>query len=160
MMIETPRLILRRFQLKDLSQLHFYRNDPLCARYQEWEDTTLDELYQFIQKNQNLSLDDQQIQIALASKIDDQLIGDIFIAKKGRTITLGFTTSPIFQRQGYMFEALTAFLPYLRKRYPQSAIICLVHPGNLASEKLLAKLHFEKETYIPDFNSNVFSLPK
>lgn len=32
MIIETDRLILRPFQLKDLSHLHLYRNDPLCAR--------------------------------------------------------------------------------------------------------------------------------
>lgn len=160
MFIQAPRLILRRFQLKDLSQLHFYRNDPLCAKYQEWEDTTLDELNLFIQKNRTRSLEDQQIQIALATKANDQLIGDIFVAKKGRTITLGFTISPRFQRQGYMFEALTAFIPYLHAKYPKSDILCLVHPGNIASEGLLKKLHFKKETYIKDFNSNVFVMQK
>ncbi|MHC5268750.1 GNAT family N-acetyltransferase [Enterococcus sp. LJL98] len=160
MILETARLVLRRFQLKDLSQLHFYRNDPLCARYQEWEDTTLDELHLFIQRNQTRSLKDQQIQVAIATKEDDQLIGDLFVAKKGRTITLGFTTSPEFQRQGYMFEALSTFLPYLQTKYPQAEILCLVHPGNLASERLLAKLHFEKERYLAAFHSNVFILKK
>lgn len=160
MIIETARLVLRQFQLKDLSQLHFYRNNPLCTRYQEWEDTTLDELDLFIQENMTRSLNDQQIQLAIASKKDDQLIGDIFVAKKGKTITLGFTTSPPYQRQGYMFEALTTFIPYLQKQFPLSDIICLVHPGNIASEHLLYKLHFEKEEYIPEFNSNIFTIKK
>lgn len=160
MIIETDRLTLRPFQLKDLSHLHLYRNDPLCARYQTWENTTIEELKFFIKENMTRSLDDQQIQIALAAKETDQLIGDIFIAKKGHTITLGFTTSPPHQRKGYMLEALTAFIPYLQKRFPSSEIICLVHPGNHASEQLLKKLHFIKEEYIESFNSDVFVLKK
>lgn len=160
MIIKTPRLILRQFQLKDLSQLHFYRNDPLCAQYQEWENTTLDELDLFIHENMTRSLNDQQIQLAIASKKDDQLIGDLFVAKKGRSITLGFTTSPPFQRQGYMLEALTAFIPYLQSQFPLADIICLVHPGNIASERLLSKLHFVKEEYIEEFNSNIFTIKK
>ena len=145
MIIETDRLILRPFQLKDLSHLHLYRNDPLCARYQAWENTTIEELKFFIKENMTRSLDDQQIQIALAAKETDQLIGDIFIAKKGHTITLGFTTSPPHQRKGYMLEALTAFIPYLQKRFPSSEIICLVHPGNHASEQLLKNFTLSKK---------------
>ncbi len=158
MMIDTPRLTLRQFQLKDLSSLHYYRNHPVCTKFQNWDDTTLEELDLFIKSNMQRSIQDQQMQIALARKETDELVGDIFLAKKGRTITLGFTTSPQFQRQGYMFEALSHFIPYLQDLFPVAEFICLIHPGNIASERLVAKLHFEKEGYIGEFDSNVFVL--
>lgn len=158
MMIDTPRLTLRQFQLKDLSSLHYYRNHPVCKKFQNWEDTTLEKLDVFIKSNMQRSVHDQQMQIALALKETNELVGDIFLAKKGKTITLGFTTSPHFQRQGYMFEALSHFIPYLQDLFPVSDIICLIHPGNIASEHLVAKLHFEKEGYIDEFDSNVFVL--
>lgn len=123
MMIDTPRLTLRQFQLKDLSSLHYYRNHPVCKKFQNWEDTTLEELDVFIKSNMQRSVRDQQMQIALALKETNELVGDIFLAKKGKTITLGFTTSPHFQRQGYMFEALSHFIPYLQDLFPISNVL-------------------------------------
>lgn len=57
-----------------------------------------------------------------------------------------------------MFEALSHFIPYLQDLFPVAEFICLIHPGNIASERLVAKLHFEKEGYIGEFDSNVFVL--
>ena len=35
--LETPRLILRRFENRDLGPFYRYRNDPEVARYQGWD---------------------------------------------------------------------------------------------------------------------------
>ena len=48
--LETPRLIIRRFQDKDLAAFVDYRNDPEVARYQSWDSISAPRAQSFIQE--------------------------------------------------------------------------------------------------------------
>ena len=48
--LETPRLIIRRFQDRDLAAFVEYRNDPEVARYQGWNSISRPQAQSFIQE--------------------------------------------------------------------------------------------------------------
>ncbi|BCN29956.1 acetyltransferase [Anaeromicropila herbilytica] len=155
-MLYTSRLHLRKFKVKDIDELYKYRNNQECAKYQEWEDTSREYLTQFIEDNKLKQIEDDEIQLAIALKDTDELVGDVYIAKKGKTITLGFTTSPTYQRKGYMYEMLHELISYLWRIYSDYEICGLVHPENDASMRLMEKLGFHKEELIEEWNSQVY----
>lgn len=156
MILETKRLRLRAIELKDHEVLFETRNDPSCAKYQEWEKTSEADLLQFIRDNESRTIGDDQVQLALALRTDDVMIGDLFLAKKDKTLTLGFTLATPHQHQGYMTEALQCFILYLQSRFPDCELCALVHPENTASVSLLERLHFTKAEYIEEFHSQVY----
>lgn len=155
-MLYTKRLHIRNFKSDDLQRLFEYRNNKECRKYQEWKDTSKECLKNFIEINSKRDLSYDEIQYAIALKETDELVGDLYIAKKRKTITLGFTISPSFQRKGYMSEVLTALVPFLFQKYNDYEICCLVHPKNIASNNLMKKLNFIKEEYIEKWNSYVY----
>lgn len=152
----TERLHLRNFRLDDLEHLFEYRNNKECGKYQEWKDTSKEYLKKLIETNFDRDLNNDEMQFAIALKRTDKLIGDLYISKKEKTISLGFTISPYFQRKGYIFELLTSLIPFLFQKYDDYEICCLVHPENIASKSLVDKLNFVKEEYIEKWNSYVY----
>lgn len=152
-------VILRKFQDFDLENLHDYRNDSSCSQYQRWEETTGADLEYWIDVQKNRDLDkDKSISLAIAHDQTNKLIGDIYLAIKDQTITLGYTISPKFQRQGYAYHILSNLIPQLFNRYEGYEIVCLIHPDNIASRKLIEKLSFEDEGYVPQIESQIYSL--
>ena len=53
--------------------------------------------------------------------------------------------------QGYMYEALSCLLPELSQTCHVKRIEAMVLPENLASIRLLERLHFIKEGYLHSF---------
>lgn len=155
-MLHTKRLHLRNLKIDDLDSLYEYRNDPVCKTYQSWNDTSKKYLEKFILKNKNTNFKDNEIQLAIALKETDKIIGDLYFSKNDKTITLGYTISPIYHRKGYMYELLSTLIPYLFEIFKDYEIVCLVHPNNFASIKLLEKLEFKKEEYSKKINSFIY----
>lgn len=154
MLLQTSRLILRPFQLQDYSHLHAHH--PLTIEPHSNHETTLfDELDLFLSEARKDTLE-KQMQIALVLKEKQDLIGDITVTYRNQSLALSFATLPEFQRQGYMHEALTLFLPYLESRYPTLNIVCLVPKSNLISQQLLKNLHFEQTQYVSDFDCHLY----
>ena len=50
MLLQTQRLYLRNLQPKDLDAVYAYRNDPECAKYQRWEDTSREKIASFLDR--------------------------------------------------------------------------------------------------------------
>lgn len=73
-----------------------------------------------------------------------------------KTISMGYTISYQHHRKGYAFEALTALIGELHKRYQDYEFICMVDPENLASIKLLEKLEYSYLAYDAKCNSKIF----
>lgn len=155
-MFYTERLKLRNFKPDDIKTLFEYRNDPKCGTFQTWDDTTQAYLEMLIETNSNRDLTNCEGHYAITINETDELIGDFYISKKGQTISLGFTISPLFQRKGFMYELLDAFIPHLLQNHSDCEICCLVHPENRASQHLMKKLNFSKEEFIEKWNSDVF----
>lgn len=154
----SQRLLIRNFKETDLDTFYYYRNDTECSKYQHWNNTSKEYLRDFIQLQQNRTLKDGDIQLAIALNDNNELIGDLYIAIKGKTITLGYTISPNHQRKGYAYEILSSLIPLLLKQYNEFEIVCLVHPDNTPSIKLLEKLNFTNEGYEAQLDSLIFSI--
>lgn len=157
--LETARLRLRSFDMKDLDELFAYRNDERCARFQRWstKDTQREALAEVIRKCAACSL--QKVgkqQYAIALKENDALVGDVTVFLENPTITLGYTVSPKYQRRGYAFELLSALAEKLHELYSERELICLVEPENIASCNLLKKLGFEDLGYAEKISSQIY----
>lgn len=156
--IETDRLILRKFEEKDIYILHSYRNNETCKKYQRWDNTTKEYLKNFIKEEELKTIKDDRLQLAIAHKENDDLVGDIFIAFRGKCITIGYTIDYRYHRNGYAYEIIKTLITYLFDNFKGYEIVGLVHPDNEASKKLLEKLNFYNEGYVEKLNSLVYSL--
>lgn len=114
----TPRLILRRFVDEDWEPLASYRDDPEVARYQSWEHCTPAEAKAIIQanKHQPFAMPGDWIQVAIALRSPDTLVGDLAIKLQGgdpRQAIIGYTIARAHQRKRYASEALSALFDHL-----------------------------------------------
>lgn len=157
--LKSENLALRNLCKDDLDTLFEYRNDENCAKYQRWEDTSLEYLRKLIDTNEEKSiLEEKNLQLGIALLSDNELIGDMFVAFKDKTITLGYTISPKYQRRGYAYEILKALIEYIFYNFEGYEIVCLVHPDNEPSKRLLKKLEFKNEGYAEKIDSIVYVL--
>jgi len=156
--IETDRLILRNFKEEDINILYSYRNNINCSKYQRWEDTSKEYLINFIKEERLKTLNNDSLQLAIAHKENDDLVGDVFIAFKEKCITIGYTIDSKYHRKGYAYEIIKDLISYLFNNFEDYEIVGLVHPNNEPSKKLLEKLNFENEGYVEKLDSLVYSL--
>ncbi len=157
--LETDRLQLRNFVPGDLAVLFEYRNCEVCARYQRWDDTSMQSLDEFI-KRVELDVfpsrkDEQHYAIG---DHDDHLVGDlsVFFNEQDPCITLGITIDSRYQRCGYAREMLAAVIGCLEESYPGVELVALIDPENLASVGLFRSLGFIEECYAEKIHSLVY----
>lgn len=155
-MIETDRCILRGFEEKDLDSFMTYRNNEEWMKYQSFKNLTKEEYRKALLVPLNI---EKGIQLAIAHKTTDDLLGDLYLIKKEKTITIGYSINPIYARKGYISEVLKTLLPKLKERYPDCEIIAMTDKENLPSKNLLLKLGFVYEEWIEEWQSEVYVYP-
>ena len=156
--LKSERLLLRNLEKKDGEVMVSYRNDPVCARYQRWEDTYPAAVARLIQDHgQDIFLSEKDEQHFAVCR-GDRLVGDLscFYTAKDQCVTLGITISPEHQRKGYAFEILSAVVQAVGERYPELDIVALIEPENEASVALFEKLGFYRECYAESIGSYVY----
>ena len=155
--LKTDRLILRNFKEEDIEILYSYRNNIKCSKYQRWEDTSKEFLIKFINEESHKTLNNDSLQLAIAHKDNDDLVGDVFIANKENCITIGYTVDFRHHRKGYAYEIISALVSYLFDKFKGYEVVGLVHLENEPSIKLLEKLKFQSEGYVEMLDSIVYS---
>src|SRR5260370_28593937 len=115
--IETTRLRLRHFTDSDLPAFIAYRNDPVVAKYQSWEGISEPEAYAFIQdqKETQLGVPGQGMQIAIESKETGMLVGDCYFTineHNERQAEIGSTLSRSSQASRLTTTAMYCFVTY------------------------------------------------
>lgn len=156
-MIETDRCILRCFEEKDLDSFMTYRNNEEWMKYQSFKNLTKDEYRKALLVPLNI---ENGIQLAIANKTTDNLLGDIYLVRKEKTITIGYTINPIYSRKGYISEVLKALLPKLREDYYDCEIIAMTEKENIPSKNSLIKLGFVYDEWIDKLQSEVYVYSK
>lgn len=155
--IETERLVLRNVAPRDASVMYDYRNNDLCARFQRGQTKDYDGILELTKKRQNDRISvDSNFMVAVALKANDEMIGEIVVMPNDGAITLGYTFSYKYHRQGYAYEALAPFIDMLHGRYPDWEFICFTEVDNQASIALLKKLGYEDLGYAEKITSQVF----
>lgn len=157
--LESRRLIIRNFLESDIEELVDYRNNILCSKYQRGQFHSKEKLENFIidSLNYDIKIGGEKY-FAIAKKDSNVLVGNLFVAINDITITLGYTISYKYHRQGFAFEILTELISYLHDIYPAHEIVAMTEKDNIASMKLLEKLNFTNEGYSDKIESYIFSI--
>ena len=157
--LETDRLILRNLCNEDIYKIYDYRNNINCYKYQKWENTSMQSLKDFVTQfyhSNFLSLEKEQ-HYAICLK-NNEIIGDLsyFYTEEDQCITLGYTISYKYQRNGYAFEILSLLVDKIKKFFPHLDIVALVDYNNIPSINLLKKLGFYEECYVEQIKSYIY----
>ncbi len=152
-MLETNRCILRPFEEKDLDSFMIYRNNLEWMQYQGFKNFTKDEY----RKALLVPLDiEKGMQLAIADKTSDYLLGDVYLSKKEKTISIGYSINPDYSLKGYITEILKALLPKLKDSYTDCKIIAITEKENTPSKNLLLKIGFVYDGWIEEWQSEVY----
>jgi aminoglycoside 6'-N-acetyltransferase len=124
-----------------------YRRDPELSKYQGWEPTSDDEALSFLadQSVQELGPEGQWLQIAVTCSDTRRLIGDFGLCvrdSKLGIVTMGFTISRPFHRNGYATEAARGILSVLFETNEIQEVACETDARNEAAIRLLRRLGF------------------
>jgi RimJ/RimL family protein N-acetyltransferase len=141
--IDTARLQLRRFRPGDAPRLAAYRADPVLARYQGWSALSVQEAGDFVREMQDQPAFVEQawLQVAIARRSDDVLIGDIGLCLHGAgTLEVGFTLERAAHGQGLATEALRALFSALQGHAAVTQIIAICDERNAACLRVLRRL--------------------
>lgn len=147
--MQTARLFIRPIKKEDeISFISGISDNSLCAAYgfpTDMETATARKIFtHFLSIGTAYSLirTDTETMIGFLLDVPPELPEGIAsgLPKNGRT--LAYSVFPAFQRQGYMEEALRAYISTMRSGY----IHCGHYPENTPSKNLLRKLGFHEWT--------------
>ncbi len=149
--LETPRLILRPFEDRDIEPFSRYRSDPEVARYQGWEAPySLEQAARFVDGMKSIrpGIPGQWYQIAIEHRHSRELLGDcafLILLEDQRQAEIGFTLARASQSQGYASEAVARLLDYLFADFNLHRVRANCDPENTASSRLLERLDMRHE---------------
>lgn len=147
-MIETKRLLLRRFKEEDLHDLYEYLSDPEVVKYEPYKAMTEDEVRENLQWR--ISTDEM---IAVVEKSTQKLIGNIYFGNRDfESKEIGYVFNKKFWGKGYAKEAARAIICNAFDNGVHR-IFAECDPNNMSSWKLLEALGFVREAY---FKQNVY----
>ncbi|MDD5936897.1 MAG: GNAT family N-acetyltransferase [Clostridiales bacterium] len=143
MLTETERLILRRFQKRDLEDLYEYLSDPEVVKYEPYQPMTKKETEDNL--NWRISTDEM---IAVELKENHKLIGNIYLGKREfETLEMGYVFNQNYWRKGYVKESCNALI---KQAFDNGThrIYAECDPENPNSWKLLESLGFVREAFL------------
>jgi RimJ/RimL family protein N-acetyltransferase len=156
-MIETTRCKLRSFEKKDIDLFMDYRNNGEWMKYQSFKNLTKDEYMRALLVPMDI---ESGMQLAIAMKDTDRLLGDIYLEKKFNNIFIGYSINPVYSRKGYITEVLKALLIRLQQDYSDSKILATTEKENIPSKNLLMKLGFTYDSSVDEWQEEVYVYEK
>ncbi|MGH8958326.1 MAG: GNAT family N-acetyltransferase [Acidimicrobiia bacterium] len=145
--IRTKRLLLRPFRSEDALGLFQRRNDPLVARYQDWElpfpQERADHMASELATMAGPENDEWWMAIVCDSE-SGEVFGDLalHLSQEGRTAEVGYTFAAEHWGRGYAVEAMEALVEYLFEKLDVSRVFGMLHPDNPASAMVLERTGF------------------
>ena len=155
---ETARLVARPMAHRDVQAFVAYRSDPEVARFQSWNDYSLDEGSALIAAMEVLSLGapGHWYQLALEERSGGTLVGDLAAkvsASEPQEMEVGFTLARAHQGHGYGTEALRGLLDVAFGTLGLHRVIAVTDARNLPAAALLERVGMRPEAH---FHENVF----
>lgn len=149
MHLETERLLIRDINLDDKQAIFNYRSDAEANKFQSWIPETLEDVEQFIERNnKEFNQPESWYQVLITEKDTKAVIGDIgihFFGAENLQTELGITLNKDFQRRGYASEALKGVINFLFSDLKKHRIMASIDPENIDSLKLMKRIGFRKE---------------
>jgi [ribosomal protein S5]-alanine N-acetyltransferase len=160
--IETDRLRIRPYQLKDVDSLYEVVSEPNFYQYVPEEVPTHDDVRKIVEWSMDCNLKNTpekiiKFNLAIIDKEYDELIGYCglgpFDLNKNK-VELYFGLSEQYRGMGLAKEAASAVLNYGFNAIGLNEMVSTVHPDNIASVKILESLGFVYFNTLKDLPKN------
>ncbi|MFD0589042.1 GNAT family N-acetyltransferase [Paenibacillus sp. GCM10027627] len=161
--VETPRLLLRKFRQEDAASLHpIFSDAETMAFYPapfDWEKTE-----HWIEKNQNRYIHDGYGLWAMCLKETGEVIGDCGLIKQQvddkEETEIGYHLHKKYWSQGLATEAAKACRDYGFYTLGLAKLISIIDPEHSASIRVAERigLTFEKQAFIFDRLHSIYSV--
>jgi [ribosomal protein S5]-alanine N-acetyltransferase len=161
--LETPRLILRPFDEKDVDRVSELMANPDFMRFSLGV-FAREQSVAFLAKLIDWERRGLPSQFAVMHRNDNCLIGycGFFHQEVDETdeVEIGYRLHPDYWRRGLATEAAQAVRDHGFRDLKLPRMISLIHPDNLPSRRVAEKIGmtFEKETLFKGFPTQVFAL--
>ena len=168
--LETERLLLRKFKIEDAPEFFRQRtNDEVWKYIDKPKTQNVEEALELIKKILAAFENNEGIAWVMELKESKKNIGNISfwrIEKENHRAEIGYLLVPEYWGKGIMKEAIDAVVDYGFKKIKIHSIEANVNPLNKASIKLLNKAGFTQEGYFKEnyffngkfYDSVIFSL--
>ena len=148
--LNTPNLLLRRFEMTDFDDVHEYAQDPDVTRYQHWGPNDEADTHDFLQRSIH-AFDPPQgddLEFAIVLKNSSIVVGGcgIHVRRKDfQEYEIGWTLSQAHWRRGIGTEAASSLTEYAFGTLGVHRLYALIDVENTASIRLAEKLGFGLE---------------
>lgn len=146
--IDTQRLVLRRFRRDDAPDLFDYLHEPSSSCFFS---IALGDMSAAQAEAEKRSASDEHIAVCLRES--GKLIGDVFGVQEEDTFAVGWNFNPRFMGMGYAFEAATALFAHLFTAKNARRLYAYVEEANMSSRRLCQKLGMRQEGVFKEFIS-------
>ena len=157
--IQTPRLIVRYFTIRDLEALTSILADSQVMEFSILGIHNRQQIRRFIEQRLLSYLDPGFGLYALVHKQDQELIGycGFFVQKIDdyQEVEVGYRLATKYWGKGLATEAAQAICEYGQKKFNFKRFICLIDPDNNRSIRVAKKLGMELEKEIVYYGINV-----
>lgn len=152
--ITTERLIIRPLEVADAAEILLLRSNKEVIRYVHRPLYRFEaEAVEFIKKVTENIVANKSAYWGIFLKETGRLAGTICLwnmEPENFRSEIGYEMLPVYQHNGYMYEAAKAVTIYAFSTLKLHTITAWFNPENTASEKLLQKLGFSQEARFKD----------
>ena len=154
--LETARLVLRELRMKDADFLFKEWSDPAVTHFMSDEEPlqTREQAEEFLRSFQTPEKNRYSKWWGIERKADGRLIGTCGYFrwdKQHHRAEIGYDLRPDAWEQGLMPEALQALVRFGFKEMNLNRIEATVHIENLRSQRVLAKVGFQREGLLREY---------
>lgn len=140
-MLQTERLIIRRFTKEDWQDLYEYLRDEEVVQFEPYEVYTEEQA-----KQETLKRVNDDCFFAVCLKADGTVIGNLTLIEGAfQTWEVGFVFNRQYQRKGYATESVKALMNYAFTHLGARRIVAMCSPLNEPSWKLLERIGMRYE---------------
>jgi len=145
--IETERLIIRRFSPDDWKDLYEYLSKEQVVKYEPYGIYSEEDC-----KNEAYKRSTNEAFWAVCLKSNKKLIGNIYFnqqePKEFQNWEIGYVFNPEYYGNGYATESCKAIIDYGFKKLNVRRIVAMCNPENVSSWKLLECLKMRREGHL------------
>jgi [ribosomal protein S5]-alanine N-acetyltransferase len=146
---ETPRLLVRRFEARDLADVFAILSDPEISKYEQWDAFDLDEVRHDLEVQGSVAPGTPEVwnEFAVTLKDGGACIANISFKpsepEQGQ-VEIGFHFARAYHGRGYGTEAVTGLVEWLWGRKVHR-IWAVADTRNVGSWKMMEKLGMRRE---------------
>lgn len=151
--IETPRLILREFQITDYEAVHFYGSDPEITKFMPWGPNSVTDTRAFLTRKfkEQSEMPRLKCDLAITCKTTGELFGACGVMtqnEQAQTAFLGYVMKKSAHGKGYATEFARAVIEYAFKHMNLYRIEATCDAENKASFNVMKKIGMQQEALL------------